>query len=137
MRRRIVLYRLILAASVVFGLAVLVLSIAFATWPSRARHILGYNLRINLTLGYRGCLDLRFNVVGAPPTRAEGPIYVVDLPPDGRWHTSTNLKWGESVRFDYFRSTQTGFVKVDPRIVNGGSITFPDRSFAPYPVCID
>lgn len=137
MRRRTVLFRLVLAAGIAFALAILALTVAFATWPWRARHTLGYNLRINLPPGYRGCPDLRFEVAGAPPTRAEGPTYVIDLPPDGRWHTSTSLNWGESVRFEYFRSTQNGFVRVEPRIASGGSITFPDRSFAPAPCCID
>jgi hypothetical protein len=121
----------------VLGFAILVLAVALAVLPSRARHTLGYNLRINLSPGYRGCPDLRFNVAGAPATRAEGPTYVIDLPPDGRWHTSTTLIWGESIRFEYFRATESGVARVEPRIVGGGSITFPDRSFAPYPVCID
>ena len=137
MRRRTVLVSLVLVPVVALAFAILAIAIAFVTWPSRARQTLGYNLRINLPLGYRGCPDLRFQVAGAPPTRAEGPTYVVDLPPDGRWHTSTSLNWGESVRFEYFRSTQNGFVKVEPRIVSGGSITYPDRSFAPVPRCID
>jgi hypothetical protein len=114
-----------------------VLTITIATWPSRARQTLGYNLRINVSSGYRGCLDLRFNKAGAPATRAEGPTYVIDLPPDGRWHTSTNLIWGEEIRFEYFRATQTGFTKVKPRIVGGGNMTFRDGSFIPHSVCID
>ena len=137
MRWRTVLYRLVLASGAVFGLAVLALAVAIGTWPARARHTLGYNLRINVSPGYLGCPDLRFNVAGTPPTRAGGPTYVIDLPPDGRWHTSTDLKWGETIRFDYFRSTQAGFVKVEPRVVSGASTTFLDGSIEPSPVCID
>lgn len=134
--RKVLLY-LVIASGIAVALAILALAVAFATWPWRARHTLGYTLRINLPSGYRGCPDLRFNVAGAPPTRAEGPIYVIDLPPEGRWYTSTSLNWGESVSFEYFRTTPNGFVKVEPRIASGANITFADRSFAPYQRCID
>jgi hypothetical protein len=137
MRRHTVLSRLVLATGIAFAFAILALAVAFATWPWRARHTLGYNLRINLPPGYSGCPDLRFEVAGSPPTRAEGPTYIIDLPPDGRWYTSTSLCWGESVRFEYFRPTQNGFVKVEPRVASGGSVQFPGRSFVPVPHCID
>jgi hypothetical protein len=137
MRWRTVLRRFLLVSATLWGLAVLVLVVAFATWPWRARHTLGFNLRINLPPGYHGCPDLRFNVPGAPPTRAEGPNYVIDLPADGRWYTSTNLSWGESIRFEFFRPTQTGFVKVDGRVARGGTIESPDGAFQPHLECID
>jgi hypothetical protein len=35
-------------------------------------------VRVNLPEGFSGCTDLRFEVPGAPPTRVEHPLYVVD-----------------------------------------------------------
>lgn len=129
--------RVFIACGIVFGLGLLVLAIAFATWPWRKRHILGYTVRINVPADYRGCPDLRFHVSGASPTRAEGGMYIVDLPQGGKWHTSTELFWGESLDFEYFRLSQSGFVRLHPRPTYGGTTTFPDGSISPVPRCVD
>jgi hypothetical protein len=68
---------------------ILVLVIAFVTWPYRSRHILGYRVQVNLPPNYSGCTRLTFNSPGAPSTTgslllhprraAQGSVWVDDL----------------------------------------------------------
>jgi hypothetical protein len=80
-------------------LSIVLFVLVFSIGAHSLKHQLGFWVRVNLPEGFSGCTDLRFNVPGAPQTRAEHPLYVVDLPPDGRWYSSTNLNWGETLTF--------------------------------------
>lgn len=84
---------------IVLGTPALLLALfvaAFVIGSDRLEHELEYWVRVNLPEGFTGCTDLRFGEPGAPPTRAEGAIYVVDLPRDGRWHSDGSVDPGAS-----------------------------------------
>jgi hypothetical protein len=106
----------------------LVLVIAFVTWPYRSRHILGYRVQVNLPLDFSGCTRLTFNSPGAPRMRAEGPLYVIDLPADGVFRTSTDLLWGETLQVFFGAQTPGGLGRVTPVQRGGGTTTYPNGS---------
>lgn len=94
-------------------------------------------MRVNLPEGFVGCTDLRFGESGAPPTRAEGAIYVVDLPRDGRWHSSTQLNWGETLAFAFYYPTPGGWRRVEANRRTGATTTYRDGSVDPGWHCFE
>jgi hypothetical protein len=107
------------------GLLFTLIIVAFQIGTYRLGHTLGYSVHVNLPDGFSGCADLRFEVPDAPTTRAEQALYVVDLPADGRWYSSTKLNWGEGLRFRYYAPTPKGWREVEPRMQTGATITIP------------
>ena len=130
---------IIALAALLLGLPLLFFVIAFALGNHHLEHELGYRVRVQLPAGFSGCTDLRFGEPGAPPTRAEGAVYVVDLPADGRWHSSTQLKWGETLSFAFYAPAASGWQRVEPsREPEGGATrSFADGSVAPWSACFD
>jgi hypothetical protein len=125
---------------VVFGIPALLLTIfivMFMIGRYQLEHDLGFWVRVNLPTGFAGCTDLRFGLPGAPLTRAEGAIYVVDLPKDGRWHSSTNLNWGETLAFAFYYPTAESWRRVEPNRGTGGTTTYGDGSVAPGSQCFE
>src|SRR5712692_9544768 len=112
------------SAAVVLFVPILVLVIAFATWPYRSRHILGYRVQVNLPPDFSGCTRLTFNSPGAPRMRAEGALYVIDLPADGVFSTSTDLLWGETLQVFFVSQTSGGLGRVTPEREEGGTRTY-------------
>ena len=125
---------------IVLGVPSLLLALfvgAFVVGSYQLEHELGFWVRINLPPGFSGCTDLRFGLPGAPPTRAEKVFYVVDLPADGRWHSSTKLNWGETLNFQFYYPTSDGWRRVEPKTQAGGTLTYPDGSVDPGRACFE
>jgi hypothetical protein len=125
---------------IAFGVPALLMGLfiaAFMIGSYRLERELGFWVQVNLPAGFSGCTDLRFDLPGAPPTRAEGAIYIVDLPPDGRWHSSTKLNWGETLAFAFYFPTPEGYRRVEPNRGSGATTTHHDGSVDPGSACFE
>lgn len=95
------------SARVVIGTLTLALLMALASWLTMSSHnSTQRSLRFLIPEGYTGWVRVEFEAQGAPPLPMEGGHYVLKIPPDGVFRTSSAEQYGWAKDHYYYYSAQ-------------------------------